>query len=254
MTRLVAALALLIARVEAEPVRPTPSAERTQISVTRTAPKRTGEVGVPADHVAWTRDLIALLERELRLPHPIKVTFQDCGSANAHYYGDRRAIVICHELWEERRTLYRATNHDRPTTDTRLRDSIAYTAFHELAHAMHHELDLPIVGRTEDAADEIATMWLQRIGAYSVAKRAAYGHHLRSQQPRYEHDFWADHGSGAQRGFAIACVLHGFDKTGVADLMTRMRIPAKALGKCGLDHERRTKTWQKLFVPYLRRA
>jgi hypothetical protein len=209
-------------------------------------PPKTG--GVPEAHVEWLREIVAKLARAQRLPHAVTVTYRSCGTANAYYHPSRHAITICHELWDKRRALYASTGHDDAEIAKLIDQTMAYTVFHELGHAMHHQLELPIIGRIEDAADELATMLLVEVGddGFEIGKGAAYGHHL-ALAAGIEHDFWDEHASGAQRGFAIACLLHGADRERTAELVAHMGVPAKRLAKCIAERPRRIATWQKLF-------
>jgi putative metallopeptidase DUF4344 len=237
MRTLVVLLLLAVTHADADGLAVTPP----QFVVARIAP-HTG--GVPEDQVARTRELLSRIE--LRLPHVVTVVYRDCGTANAFYSAETRTISICHELWNERRALYLASGHDANAIATRLRDAMAFTVFHELAHALHAELELPLVGRIEDAADEIATMLLISIGAPEIAEHAAYGHHLRSLATS-RHAFWDEHASGAQRGFAIACLLYGADPVRTSPLVTWMHAPTSRIARCVSEHARRVETWRRLF-------
>jgi hypothetical protein len=217
------------------------------ITVEYIAPKRAGVIGAPADHIVAMRQLVARLE--FHLPHSIKVSYRECGSANAFYWAESHTIAICHELWDERRKLYVATHTDREAIEHQLRDAMTYTLFHEFGHALHHELELPLLGNIEDAADELATIAMIRAGSGDAAASAAAGHRLRARQPGYSHDSWDPHASGAQRGFAIACVLYGAEPARYADLITGMKVPALRLASCVRDYPHRLATWLTLVDP-----
>lgn len=200
--------------------------------------------GAPADYVDEMRAVVARVDAMLSLPRPLAVEYRSCRTANAFYYPTQHALVICHELWDARRRRYEAAGIASDVLDKRLRDAMTFTFFHEFAHALHAELDLPILGSSEDAADEIATRWMIRLGLADLAAQAARGHHLRAQE---QHEFWDEHGSGAQRGFAIACVLYGADRKHFAGLMTELGVPVDRRAKCERDHPRRERAWTTLL-------
>ncbi len=243
----VAALAMVVSRADAE--RPL---ETTKLVVEYTAPTSKGVVGVPLEHVARMRVLISLLEPQLKLPNRITISYRECGSANAYYRPYYHSIEICHELWDKRRALYTATGNAREAIDRRLRAAMTFTFFHEFGHALHDELKLPLLGREEDAVDDIATLWMIRLGVGESAQHAAYGHHLRAQQPEYTHDAWDEHGTGAQRGYAIGCLLYGSDPERYSMALDRMMIPAPQMIRCKKDYVRRLDAWQVLFGPHLK--
>ncbi len=245
----IAALALIVTRADADP--PTDTAPKLVIEYT---PPAKGVVGIPPDHVARMRVLVGLLETQLRLPNRITISYRQCGSANAYYWHSRHAIEICHELWDKRRRLYLSTGNagrDSESIARRLRAAMTFTFFHELGHALHDELDLPLLGRDEDAVDDIATLWMIRLGVGDAAQHAAFGHHLRAQQPKYRHAAWDEHGSGDQRGFSIGCLLYGADPERYMSTLERMNIPAPHLMRCKKDFATRRRAFDKLFAPHL---
>ena len=81
--------------------------------------------------------------------------------------------------------------------------------------------------------------------------RRALGHHLRAQQPNYTHDAWDEHASGAQRGYAIGCMLYGADPERYAKVLEKMRIPAPHILRCKKDYATRLSAWGVLFKPHL---
>ena len=242
----VAALALIVSQADAD--RPV---DGPKVVIEYSPPTTKGVVGVPPDHVARMRVLASFLQAQLQLPNRITISYRECGSANAYYWHSRHAIEICHELWDKRRRLYISTGNAREAVDRRLRAAMMFTFFHELGHALHDELDLPLLGRDEDAVDDIATLWMIRLGVGDAAQHAAFGHHLRAQQPEYRHAAWDEHGSGAQRGFAIGCLLYGADPERYMSTLERMNIPAPHLLRCKKDFATRLRAFDKLFAPHL---
>jgi hypothetical protein len=200
--------------------------------------------GAPPEYVEEMRAVVKRVDAAVRMP-ALAVVYRECGEANAFFYPSDHALVICHELWDARRTRYRASGLDEDAVEKLVRDAMTFTFFHELAHAVHHELELPIVGSTEDAADEIATLWMIRFDLADLAEQAARSHAMRSAD---HHDPWDDHGSGPQRGFAIACVLYGADPQHRADIMDELHVPAARRAQCASDHPRRLKAWTALFL------
>lgn len=244
----IALLALAVARADAEQP-PVPS-----FTLEYVAPTKPGIVGAPADHVARIRVLVGLLENQLRLPKPLTISYRECGSANAYYRPWANTVLICHELWDKRRALYVATGHSREMVDRRLRNAMMFTLFHELGHALHDVLELPLLGSHEDAVDDIATLFMIRLGVGEAAGHAAYGHHLRSKQPEYSVDAWDEHSGGAQRGYMIACMLYGSSPETYGSVFEKMSIPAPHIPRCRQHYRERAAAFEKLFAPHLPRV
>lgn len=248
-TLVVAVVLAVVSHAEAE--RPVPGPK---LVVEYTPPKTKGVIGIPADHVARMRILVGMLESQLVLPNKITIRYRECGSANAYYYASSHTIEICHELWDKRRRLYARTTLPKATVDHRLRSSVMFTFFHELGHALHDELELPLLGRDEDAVDDIATIWMIRLGVGDAAQYAAFGHHLRAQQPDYTHAIWDEHANGARRGYAIGCLLYGSDPVRYANTLEQMQVPAPHMLRCKGDYQQRVRAWQVLFRSHLARG
>lgn len=97
------------------------------------------------------QELKAPLNQRFRLPRDIQVSFEDCGTPDAYYLKGKNQVMMCSEfflLMEQRFSE---------------NDSLAIFRFvflHELSHALIDQLDLPILGKEEDAADAMATVLL----------------------------------------------------------------------------------------------
>ncbi|WP_277052871.1 DUF4344 domain-containing metallopeptidase [Zestomonas thermotolerans] len=96
-----------------------------------------------------------------------------------------------------------------------------FTLLHEMGHMLIAELDLPVLGREEDAADQLAIMLLFLFHEdLSQAERDArmlaivdYWR-LESQRPRRVEErvpAWATHALDEQRFYNIACLVYGSD-------------------------------------------
>jgi hypothetical protein len=242
----VAVLIMAVVRADAE--RPTP-----RITIDYAAPTSAHVKGIPGDHVARVRALVELLESQVRLPNALKIEYRECGDAKAYYRRTSSTIVICHELWEKRRALYLDTGTDRETADRRLHNAMMFSVFHEIGHAFHDQFQLPLLGNEEDAIDDIATLWMIRLGAGEAAKSAAYGHHLRGIQPQYDNVPWEEHNNAGKRGFSIACMLYGSDPERYSHVFKQMNVPALPITRCKEEYVESHRAFHALFGPHLTR-
>src|SRR5262245_19079805 len=90
-----------------------------------------------------------------RLPRTLKVELAGCdGDANASYEDDK--ITICYEYIDElwKNVPAETTPAGVAPIDTILGPSFD-TALHEFGHALFDTLNLPVLGREEDAADQV---------------------------------------------------------------------------------------------------
>ncbi|HEX5841104.1 MAG TPA: DUF4344 domain-containing metallopeptidase [Pseudomonas sp.] len=96
-----------------------------------------------------------------------------------------------------------------------------FTLLHEMGHLLIAELDLPVLGREEDAADQLGFISLfisygRQHDADFYAKLLDIADYWRLEWRRTkpEHEevhAWASHGLDAQRFYNLACLIYGSD-------------------------------------------
>ena len=96
-----------------------------------------------------------------------------------------------------------------------------FTLLHEMGHLLIAELSLPVLGREEDAADQLGFISLflssgrQRdADFYAKLLDIADYWRLEWQRAKPEHEevyAWASHGLDAQRFYNLACLIYGSD-------------------------------------------
>ena len=96
-----------------------------------------------------------------------------------------------------------------------------FTLVHEMGHLLIAELDLPVLGREEDAADQLGFISLflsygRQRDADFYAKLLDIADYWRlewqREKPAEEEVYaWASHGLDAQRFYNLACLIYGSD-------------------------------------------
>ena len=138
--------------------------------------------------------------------------------------------------------------------------NMLYVLLHEVGHALIHEMDLPVLGRNEDAADEFAAITLIRVGsAFSqhVLANAAKGWFLSDRRNREIGEpmlFYDEHGLDAQRAYEIVCLMVGADSEKFKDLANETGLPAERQKDCKEEYERASRAWETLLKPHRRTA
>ena len=141
------------------------SAHDTQprVKVTAAAPKAAGVHGAPPDFIiAMKTKLAPGLDKMFRFPRPLTITFEECGTVNAFYDPKAHAVRLCHEIFDDTVKRFTADGQSSAEAVKKMRGTLVFVFFHELSHALVGELGLPITGRGEDAADELATLLLSK--------------------------------------------------------------------------------------------
>lgn len=148
---------------------------------------------------------------------------------------------------------------------------VMFVFLHELGHALIDLLDLPVVGREEDAADEFATLMLleaaqelRQAGEQQQAEtvvdavvNAALSWRLmwKGMEPRLaagRHDlpWWDEHSLHIQRFYNIVCMIYGSDPERFARLAEHAGLPEKRRAQCPHDYAQHRRAWEKLGAPY----
>lgn len=94
-----------------------------------------------------------------------------------------------------------------------------FVLYHEVAHLLFHQLDLPILGREEDAADNMATWTLlnkrtpESDRALADAAQGWILSGIAYDSGGDESDYAAGHSLDKQRAYQIVCLMVGMDET-----------------------------------------
>lgn len=153
----------------------------------------------------------------------------DCAEANAMYYSARAEMVLCTELVGRVVGL-----HDQyldAQTRARLNGAtLLWLAAHEYGHALIHGRRWPVLGREEDAADQIATLIALRSGmsAHAITGALNFFHRELSQG-----DASDVHSLDPVRRANIACWAYGSSPTMFAALGAQ--IPALRRQGCSRE-------------------
>src|SRR6185295_9743128 len=89
-----------------------------------------------------------------------------------------------------------------------------FIVLHETAHAVFAVLAVPVLGREEDAADQVAAYAATRLGgdfAERMLRAAAFMYDTDSARKPGEDDFADVHGLDRQRFYNVLCLAWGSD-------------------------------------------
>src|SRR5262249_2618563 len=99
-----------------------------------------------------------------RLPRALLATAQGCArDADAFY--EKSVITVCYEYVEQlQNTMPAETMMTGVTPLDALVGPLVDTCLHEFAHALFEMLRLPVLGREEDAADQVSAYIMLQLG------------------------------------------------------------------------------------------
>jgi hypothetical protein len=202
---------------------------------------------------------IQALLAPIRLPRRLLLQTKGCdGVSNAWYDGE--SVTVCYEylddLWKA--APEQATSNGLAPIDT-LIGPVADVFLHEAGHAVYDILQVPRLGREEDAADQFSTFILLRFpkaDARRLILGSAYQYKGDLTSPSVsmkQQQFADEHGTPAQRFYNLLCMAYGADKELFADLVSKGLLPKDRAEGCEDEYQQVAFAMDKLIAPYVDR-
>jgi hypothetical protein len=196
----------------------------------------------------------------LRLPEgeklTVKITDVDLcqGLPNAWFSSRDRTVSICYQYIDWYRRL--APRHPGPG-ELKTQDAIVgpflEVLFHELGHAVFYFYKVPIFGREEDAADQIAAYLLTNFGK-DVARRTLLGaaHFYDKSGSVPEQTLFADtHSTDWQRFYTNLCIAYGGHPETFQDLVDQGLLPQSRAKGCAREYKQIALAFRKHILPHV---
>lgn len=201
------------------------------------------------------------LNEKLSLPADVTISPRECGTADATWEADRRRISVCYELVGDFAALFlrAAKQPDPEQIGAAVGAANLFVVFHEAGHALISLYQLPVAGREEQAADQIATLILLGSGkeggttaveSTSTLLTQEKNPGVRAQLARIP--FWSGHGFNEARLTDILCWVYGRDPQAFQELAGDGTLPAARAGGCAAEYAQVAKAWAEPLAPYLK--
>ncbi len=168
-----------------------------------------------------------------------------------------RIVEVARNL-KDHPQLKKLTQEERENAVHFVVGNMLFVFLHELAHAAIADLELPVLGREEDAADEFAILrmlWVGTALTHRVLTDATKGWFFSARRDRKEGEplaFYDEHSLDQQRAYHIVCLTVGNDPNAMVDLANEMKLPADRRESCKRDFERASSSWHKVLQPHRR--
>ncbi len=193
----------------------------------------------------------------IRLPRTLTLRLSGCeGEDNAWYDPDERSITVCYEyLARVRRIAPGAPTPGGVTPENAFNGPLLEVFLHETAHALFDQLRLPILGREEDAADQLAALILLHLDKRAARDTVAgvawmYAHDAR-QAKVGEQAFANVHSLDAQRFYNLLCLAYGAEPELFADVVSKQYLPADRAEGCRDEYRQVAYAVRTLMRPYI---
>lgn len=131
-----------------------------------------------------------------------------------------------------------------------------FTLYHEAGHMLVSELELPVLGKEEDAADNFAAVSMLQFEDETVnhlLSAAMDGWFLLANKNEVaEADFAGEHSLDIQRGYKVLCLMVGKDAKTFGDLAVELELEADRIESCAQDYADAEFAWAKILEPHQR--
>jgi hypothetical protein len=193
----------------------------------------------------------------MRLPVTLHLKTAGCdGESNAWYEEEHHTVTVCYEyLADVLRNAPDMTTATGVTPQEAVFGPTLEVVFHEVGHALFHLLQVPIFGREEDAADQLANILMVNLDP-DVARQAVkgvafmYANESKGQTPSGE-AFANVHGLPAQRFYNVMCLAYGKDAKLFGDLVEKGYLPESRAEDCEGEYKQVDYAFEKLIRPYI---
>lgn len=202
----------------------------------------------------FVEDVADAVNEQVALPRDVEVVMG--GDPDGPYY-DPEAVTIQYPwsfVAETRRQLRANGYAPGKDLDTGVRDATMFVLVHEIAHALVDQLELPVLGREEDAADSFASYAAVEYaddGELVIAATDLFDAFDRASDLD-EAAFFDSHSLDAQRFYAISCQVYGADPDEYANVVDGLGFDEERLAGCVEEWDLLESSWEQVLEPHLR--
>lgn len=208
-----------------------------------------------------------------RLPRTLTIMLAGCDGEADAFYGDDE-ITICYEYVDDlRKNMPAQTTPGGIEPIDTVMGPLTDTSLHEFAHALFDMWEVPVLGREEDAADQVAAYIYLQLGpeesrrlitgtVYAFAREALNGERLPSSPEEVSEainrelvtsiqEFAGEHSTPAQRAFNLMCMAYGANRDVFRDFVEKGYLPTERAEWCHEEYELVQEAFDVLIGPYI---
>jgi hypothetical protein len=131
---------------------------------------------------------------------------------------------------------------------------------HEMGHGLINEMNMPVLGREEDAADSFAVVTAMKLGpkfSERVLHEATMGWVLSSKEDWKEKNpiaYYDEHGLDLQRAYNVVCFMFGSNPEKYKALAAHTKLPEYRQQACPYEWQNTSWSWDETLKKHLRSA
>jgi hypothetical protein len=203
-----------------------------------------------------TMELVRSLMSSFRLPRELTLEVQGCDGRVDAYYGDDVA-TLCYEYVEliHQHSPKVGTPEGLARADA-IFGAIVDTVLHEVGHAIFDMLDIPVLGREEDAADFFSAYMILLFppdDAHRLIQGVVFmlASEARAdlEEPLRLKAFSREHGLPAQRYYNWLCIAYGSNPQFFGNFALQGKLPQERADDCDDEYEMLQRSFRKLIFP-----
>jgi hypothetical protein len=188
----------------------------------------------------------------LRLPVALRVKIQECqGQVNAFYDPSEWAIKLCYEFIDAMEQKAPKGGETRGfTRQEAVVGGFVMVLLHETGHALSDIFELPVLGREEDSADQLAAFVMMQFGpemARTAVKGAAY-YWMTSWGGGDWFPHFDTHSTGQQRAANFLCIAYGGAPEQFNDLLEMRWLSKERADGCKREYEQVRLAFRKTLL------
>ncbi len=129
---------------------------------------------------------------------------------------------------------------------------------HEIGHGLITEMNMPVLGREEDAADSFAVVNALKMASVFTERvliEAAKGWVLAGKRDKKQGKplaFYDEHGLDLQRAYNVVCFMVGSNPEKYKALAADTKLPKYRQTSCVVDWKNTAWSWDEMLKPHLR--
>jgi hypothetical protein len=191
----------------------------------------------------------------LRLPVTLRIRTLQCDDTNAYWAGRVEGLKLCYEYvdWVERLAPAETTPEGFTPQDAIAGEFVEVT-LHEMGHAVFDLFNVPIFGREEDAADQMAgfIMLFGQDVALRTISGTAYAYQQQAKQSNWSRTSFADeHETDEQRFYNYLCLAYGAQPAAFQRFVDSNILPAQRAANCGREYRQIERAFAKTVMPHV---
>ena len=125
--------------------------------------------------------------------------------------------------------------------------NVLWIFYHEMAHALIDKMDLPVLGKEEDAADQLAVLLSDKLWdedhADTINAYASSAFWQAAQTAEEPMPWWDEHSTDEQRHFTIACLYFGGDPDKRRHVLEGVGLPQDRAELCIAERQQVEHAW-----------